>query len=75
MDPLHPHGAEPVPRGDLHDTIAGDEDPFVGAYGFYASAAAAATEIVVSTWVIDQPRGDNWVELFRLPVGAGRTLP
>ena len=57
-----------------HDTIAGDEDPFVGAYGFYASAATSATEVVVSTWVIDQPRGDNWVEIFRLPIGAGRIV-
>ena len=58
-----------------HDTIAGDEDPFTGAYGFYASASATATEIVVSTWVIDQPRGDNWIELFRLPIAAGRLAP
>ncbi|HVV86421.1 MAG TPA: hypothetical protein VHE35_25365 [Kofleriaceae bacterium] len=57
-----------------HDTIAGDEDPFVGAYGFYASAAPSATEAVVSTWVIDQPEGQNWVEIFRLPIAAGRVL-
>jgi hypothetical protein len=56
----------------MHDAIAGDEEPFVGAYGFYASAARGNTEAVVSSWVIDQQRGDNWVELFRLPIGAGR---
>jgi hypothetical protein len=59
----------------MHNAIAGAEDPFVGAYGFYASMAASAAEAVVSTWVIDQPRGDNWVEIFRLPIGAGRVTP
>ena len=58
-----------------HDAIAGDETPFVGAYGFYAAAAPTATEVVISTWVIDQPNGDNWVELFRIPIGAGHITP
>ena len=58
-----------------HDAIAGAEDPFVGAYGFYASAAVGSTEAIVSSWVIDQPRGDNWVEIFRLPIAAGRVTP
>ncbi len=57
-----------------HDAIAGDEDPFVGAYGFYASAAASPSEAIVSSWVIDQPHGDNWIEIFRLPIGAGRLV-
>jgi hypothetical protein len=59
----------------MHNAIAGAEDPFVGAYGFYASMAATASEAVISTWVIDQPQGDNWVEIFRLPIGTGRVTP
>ena len=59
----------------MHNAIAGAEDPFVGAYGFYASMAASPSEAVVSSWVIDQPNGDNWVEIFRLPIGAGRLVP
>jgi hypothetical protein len=46
-------------------TIAGDERDFVGAYGFFASAVRFADEVVISTWVIDQPHRDQWVELFR----------
>jgi uncharacterized protein (TIGR03382 family) len=45
--------------------LAGDETPFVGAYGFFASAVRAGDEVVVSTWVIDQPHAANWVEVFR----------
>lgn len=56
----------------MRDALAGDEDPFVGAYGFYAAAARGNVEAVLSTWVIDQSRGDNWVEIFRLPIAAGR---
>jgi hypothetical protein len=45
--------------------VAGNEDPFAGAYGFYANAARHATELVMSSWVIDQPNDDAWVEIFR----------
>lgn len=45
-------------------TIAGATDPWPGAYGFFAAAALTATDIVMSTWVIDQPINDNWVEVF-----------
>ncbi|MEO8700056.1 MAG: hypothetical protein ABI867_08435 [Kofleriaceae bacterium] len=44
-------------------TIAGDTTD--GAYGFFAADAVAGTEIFMSTWVIDQPNDDNWVEVFR----------
>jgi hypothetical protein len=46
-------------------TIAGAEDPFIGAYGFFASASTTSTDIVMSTWVIDQPNEAQWVEVFR----------
>nr|HEX4316848.1 MYXO-CTERM sorting domain-containing protein [Kofleriaceae bacterium] len=49
----------------LHDSIAGATQPWPGAYGFFASAALTTTELVMSTWVIDQPTNDNWVEVFR----------
>jgi MYXO-CTERM domain-containing protein len=48
--------------------IAGAEATFVGAYGFFASASTTATDLVVSTWVIDQPNDDQWVEVFRRPL-------
>jgi len=47
--------------------IAGATDPWPGAYGFFAAAAVTATDIVMSTWVIDQPTGENWVEVFTRP--------
>jgi MYXO-CTERM domain-containing protein len=46
-------------------TIAGDEDPFVGGYGFYASATYDGQDVVMSSWVIDQPAFETWVEIFR----------
>ncbi|MBS1123758.1 MAG: hypothetical protein H6Q90_5986 [Deltaproteobacteria bacterium] len=51
----------------LHDSIAGHSDPWPGAYGFFAADAVTAQEIVMSTWVIDQPTEENWVEVFRRP--------
>ncbi len=47
------------------NSVAGATDPWPGAYGFFASDAVTATEIVMSTWVIDQPAEQNWVEIFR----------
>jgi MYXO-CTERM domain-containing protein len=47
--------------------IAGATMPWPGAYGFFASAALTAQDIVMSTWVIDQPEADNWVEVFTRP--------
>jgi hypothetical protein len=49
------------------DSIAGATEPWPGAYGFFASAAVTATDIVMSTWVIHQPENDNWVEVFTRP--------
>jgi MYXO-CTERM domain-containing protein len=48
-----------------HKALAGHEDPFVGAYGFYASAALDAGSLIISTWVIDQPNAASWVEILR----------
>jgi hypothetical protein len=47
------------------ETLAGDEDPFAGGYGFYISAAMADGEMVLSTWVVDQPTEQAWVEILR----------
>ena len=47
-----------------HTSIAGATDPWPGAYGFFASAALASSTLVMSTWVIDEPTSDNWVEVF-----------
>ncbi len=46
------------------ESVAGNTDPWPGAYGFYAAAAFGGTEIVMSTWVVNQPESDNWVEVF-----------
>jgi hypothetical protein len=50
-----------------HVSIAGATDPWPGAYGFFAEAAVRPSDVVVSTWVIDQPTDDNWVEVFTKP--------
>jgi hypothetical protein len=57
--------AQRGPGGWTHITVAGAEDPFVGAFGFFASAAKTPEDIVMSTWVLDLPSEDQWVEVFR----------
>ncbi|MGE3545018.1 MAG: MYXO-CTERM sorting domain-containing protein, partial [Kofleriaceae bacterium] len=51
-----------------HISIAGATDPWPGGYGYFVSDAMRGNEIVMSTWVINQPGGDfknnNWVEVF-----------
>ena len=52
-------------------SIAGATDPWPGAFGFFASSSILATDIVMSTWVINQPSpspfDNNWVEVFSRP--------
>ncbi len=48
----------------LRDTVAGGTVDVPGAYGFFAASAVGPSEIVMSTWVIDQPNTDQWVEVF-----------
>jgi MYXO-CTERM domain-containing protein len=54
-------------------TIAGATDPWPGAYGFFAASDQRPGEMVISTWVINQPSNDpfdnNWVEVFARPTG------
>ena len=47
-----------------HVSIAGATDPWPGAYGVFVSATTTGTDVVMSSWVIDQPNEDNWVEVF-----------
>jgi MYXO-CTERM domain-containing protein len=51
------------------ESVAGATQPWPGAYGFFAATSLMATDLVMSTWVIDQPASsvfdDNWVEVFR----------
>ncbi len=49
------------------NSVAGAVQPWPGAYGFFAASAVTPTEIVMSTWVIDQPLDQNWVEVFKRP--------
>ncbi len=54
-----------------HIAIAGAGDPWPGGYGFFASSSLRPTELVMSTWVINQPSTspfeNNWVEVFTRP--------
>lgn len=52
-----------------YSTVAGNEDPFVGGFGFYAEAESMGEEVVMSSWVVDQPNYDAWVQIFRLSFG------
>jgi hypothetical protein len=47
-----------------HRAVAGDEAPFAGGYGFYTAAKAFDNELAISTWVVDQPSSEAWVEIF-----------
>ncbi|MBK7536681.1 MAG: hypothetical protein IPI49_15205 [Myxococcales bacterium] len=49
-------------------TLAGAEEPFVGAYGFFAAAAGAGGKLLVSTWVLDPANDDQWMEIFERPI-------
>jgi hypothetical protein len=58
-----------------HTSIAGgasSDSPWPGGYGFFASAAVAKDQLVMSSWVIDLPAADyrdsNWVEVFHHPL-------
>jgi len=53
--------------GWTHVSVAGATQPWPGAYGFFAADALRPTDIVMSSWVIDQPTGENWVEVFTKP--------
>jgi len=48
-----------------HETIAGNEDPFIGGYGFYAAADYDGRDVVMSSYVVDQPTNTVAVEVFR----------
>jgi hypothetical protein len=54
-----------------HISVAGAGDPWPGGYGFFASGSVRPTELVMSTWVINQPStgpfDNNWVEVFTRP--------
>jgi hypothetical protein len=58
--------------GWVHESIAGATQPWPGAYGFFAADALSPQNLVMSTWVIDQPTNDNWVEVFTRPITIGR---
>ncbi len=52
-------------------SVAGALDPWPGGYGFFASSSVRSTDLVMSTWVINQPAQDpldnNWVEILTRP--------
>ncbi len=53
----------------VRSSVAGNTDPWPGAYGFFASSVLSGTDLVMSTWVIHQPDNDNWVEVISRPIG------
>ena len=54
-----------MPNGTWsYESVAGATDPWPGAYGFFASEAIGGGNLVMSSWVLDQPTDDNWVEIF-----------
>ncbi len=59
-------------KGEFWDweSLAGNESSFEGGFGFYARAESTGDEVVLSTWVIDQPNFDSWVEIFRVQYGV-----
>jgi hypothetical protein len=60
--------AQKSPAGNwVRSSIAGATDPWLGAYGFFAAGALGSTDIIMSSWVINQPESDNWVEVFSKP--------
>jgi len=60
----YPNGAGEFSR----IAIAGSEDPFIGAYGFFADAKYDGVNLTMSSWVLDQRNSDAWVELFKRAV-------
>jgi hypothetical protein len=48
-------------------SLAGAKDPWPGAYGFFASNVVTGPMMTISTWVINQPARENWVEVFQRP--------
>ena len=54
-------------RAWARTSLAGAKVPWPGAYGFFAANAVTGQQMVVSTWVIDQPARENWVEVFVRP--------
>lgn len=57
-----------------HTSIAGATTPWPGGYGFFAATAVGKNQLVMSTWVVDLPAGNNdgphvsWVEVFSRPL-------
>jgi hypothetical protein len=44
--------------------VAGDEEPFEGAYGFFAASAATSSKLYAVSWVLDPANEEQWVEVF-----------
>lgn len=56
---------DPATSAWNRETIAGAEEPFRGAYGFYAAAKLGGQHIIMSSFVVNQKEYDAWVEVFR----------
>lgn len=58
-------------NGWTTEILAGNAEPYAGAYGFFAAAAAFGDEIIAGSYVIFQAENDQWVELHRASSGGG----
>lgn len=58
--------AQRHPLGWDRTTIAGgsEKNKWPGAYGFFAATALYDPDLIISSWVINQPINENWVEVF-----------
>ncbi|MBK9072818.1 MAG: hypothetical protein IPL79_17725 [Myxococcales bacterium] len=63
--------ARRIGNGWDSEILAGNAEPYAGAYGFFASAASFGDEIIVGSYVIFQADNDQWVEVHRTSSGGG----
>lgn len=49
-------------------SVAGGEETYDGAYGFFAAAAATSSTLYLANWVLDPANDEQWVEIFERPL-------
>jgi hypothetical protein len=58
--------AQRHPLGWERTSLAGgtEKQKWPGAYGFFAATALNDPDLIITSWVINQPINENWVEVF-----------
>jgi MYXO-CTERM domain-containing protein len=49
-------------------SVAGGEETYEGAYGFFAASAATSSTLYIANWVLDPANDQQWVEIFERPL-------